>query len=375
MQTILAGGVVSADTVGAGGVQIVSSGGTVINPTSGTPIRGTQIFWVGANVTDFVSGGAHLEEAGLTVSGGVNVALKPFTSTTSVSVGAGGTTSNLTDLISATVLSGGSVTISSGATTTATFLNGGTETVLAGGTAGPGSAANGGYEDVLSGGHLVSGFAIGSGGTLELASGAVTSAPINFTAGSGIVSFDGTSTATPITGFQAGDEIALSSFSAGITSASLLNGGTELSITDGGQTFVISSISFAPGVLSGGQLDDAYQFTAGTVLVNGQSEQEVTLTYTPETEGPVLTGTIGTANEGGVVTLGLTDTVFDSDDTLGTVTITGLAGDLSNFSGSGSYNSVAGTWTGTAAQFNALTFTAGEDGTSTLTISATNTTS
>jgi autotransporter passenger strand-loop-strand repeat protein len=84
VQIVLAGGVVSADTVGAGGVQIVSSGGTVINPTSGTPIRGTQIFWVGANVTEFVSAGAHLEEAGLTVSSGVSVALKPFTSLTAL---------------------------------------------------------------------------------------------------------------------------------------------------------------------------------------------------------------------------------------------------------------------------------------------------
>ena len=41
----------------AGGIQVVSSDGTVINATSGTPIRGTQIFWVGANVSDWVSGG------------------------------------------------------------------------------------------------------------------------------------------------------------------------------------------------------------------------------------------------------------------------------------------------------------------------------
>ena len=51
----------------------------------------------------------------------------------------------------------------------------------------------------------------------------------------------------------------------------------------------------------------------------------------------------------------------DSDDTLGTVTITGLSNDLTNFNG-GSYTASTGTWTGTAAQFNALTFNAGEDG-------------
>jgi hypothetical protein len=54
------------------------------------------------------------------------------------------------------------------------------------------------------------------------------------------------------------------------------------------------------------------------------------------------------------------------------VTITGLASDLSLFNG-GSYTSATGTWTGTAAQFDALTFNAGEDGTFNLSISATTT--
>ena len=67
------------------------------------------------------------------------------------------------------------------------------------------------------------------------------------------------------------------------------------------------------------------------------------------------------ANEGATVTLGLTDAVRDAGDTLGTVTITGLSNDLSNFNG-GSYTASTGTWSGTAAQFDALTFKAGEDG-------------
>ena len=52
---------------------------------------------------------------------------------------------------------------------------------------------------------------------------------------------------------------------------------------------------------------------------------------------------------------------------MGTVTITGLSNDLTNFNG-GSYTASTGTWTGTAAQFNALTFKAGEDGIQHLTI-------
>ncbi len=55
-----------------------------------------------------------------------------------------------------------------------------------------------------------------------------------------------------------------------------------------------------------------------------------------------------------------------------TVTITGLAHDLTGFNG-GKYDSESGSWTGTAAEFNALTFNAGEDGVQNLTITATTT--
>ena len=101
----------------------------------------------------------------------------------------------------------------------------------------------------------------------------------------------------------------------------------------------------------------------------------LTITSAEGTELPILGGaTSATVNEGGLVTLGVTEAKFDSDDTLGTVTITGLPGDLSNFSG-GTYTAGTGTWTGTAAQFTALTFNAGDTaGTFTLSISAPNTT-
>ena len=100
-----------------------------------------------------------------------------------------------------------------------------------------------------------------------------------------------------------------------------------------------------------------------------------TATVAGAPEPPVLGGTTSaTVHMGGLVTLGVTDTPFDSDDTLGNVTITGLTHDLSDFSG-GTYTASSGTWTGTAAQFNALTFAAGHTtGTFTLSISAPNTT-
>ena len=87
-------------------------------------------------------------------------------------------------------------------------------------------------------------------------------------------------------------------------------------------------------------------------------------------EPPNLGGaTSDTVNQGGAVTLGVTDTGADADDTLGNVTITGLPTDLTNFSG-GSYS--GSTWTGSAAQFNALSFHAGnESGPFVLSIAAT----
>src|SRR5258706_14581982 len=64
------------------------------------------------------------------------------------------------------------------------------------------------------------------------------------------------------------------------------------------------------------------------------------------------------AEQGGVVTLGATVAAFDADDGAISVTITGLANDLSTFNG-GTYTAATGTWSGTAAQFNALSFTTG----------------
>ena len=79
-----------------------------------------------------------------------------------------------------------------------------------------------------------------------------------------------------------------------------------------------------------------------TVTVTDDGGQTTTITGTAtvigRSEGPVLGGaTSATVSEGAIVTLGATDTKFDSDDTLGNVTITGLPHDLGNFNG-GSYS-------------------------------------
>ena len=123
--------------------------------------------------------------------------------------------------------------------------------------------------------------------------------------------------------------------------------------------------------------EDGSDLIGVTIKDDGGSTASTTSTATvaPVAEKPVLGGaTSASVHMGALITLGVTDTAFDSDDTLGNVTITSLPHDLSDFNG-GTYNASSGTWTGTAAQFNALTFAAGHTtGTFTLSISAPNTT-
>src|SRR5439155_1320151 len=89
----------------------------------------------------------------------------------------------------------------------------------------------------------------------------------------------------------------------------------------------------------------------------GSKVENYTLTVNPIAENPVFSGSTATAalEEGGVVTLGASVATHDNDDGPIGVTITGLAGDLSLFNG-GHYDAGTGTWTGTATEFNALTF-------------------
>jgi hypothetical protein len=158
-----------------------------------------------------------------------------------------------------------------------------------------------------------------------------------------------------------------------------------VTITDSVDSTVFSSSTFT---LTGAEVGSTLTLHDGTnegnftlsVTANNTTSgeaassaaQSISVTVNPVAEGPVLGGsTSATVSEGALVTLGVTDTTVDGDDTLGTVTITGLPSDLSGFSG-GTYTSGTGTWTGTAAQFAALTFHAGETS-ATMSISATST--
>ncbi len=151
--------------------------------------------------------------------------------------------------------------------------------------------------------------------------------------------------------------------------------GVSLSDSSGALTVTNGSVTLTAAQLAGLTLK-ASGVTTATLTVTATNQatgtsvsQNIALTVNPL--APILGGaTAATVSEGGSVTLGATDTAAFSDDTLGTVTISGLPNNLTGFNG-GTYTASSGTWTGTAAQFNALSFKAGETGTETLSISAT----
>jgi transcription elongation GreA/GreB family factor len=152
---------------------------------------------------------------------------------------------------------------------------------------------------------------------------------------------------------------------------STFNGGTY---TSGTGTWTGTSAQFNALTFQAGENSTQHLTITATTsgAEAGTTVESYTLTVNPIQENPTFSGAVTTAasEQGGVVTLGATVAAHDADDGLVSVSINGLAHDLTNFSG-GTYNAGAGTWSGTAAQFNALTFKAGEDGIQHLTITAT----
>ncbi len=155
------------------------------------------------------------------------------------------------------------------------------------------------------------------------------------------------------------------------TSSSNFNGGSFANGVWTGSAAQFDALTFA--ALTAGT--STLSITATTAGADAGAAATESYTLTVDQAAPVLGGaTSDTVTEGGVVTLGASDAAAFGDDTLGNVTITGLPTDLSagGFNG-GTYTAASGTWTGSAAQFNALTFAAVTAGTSTLSISATTT--
>src|SRR5205814_2822188 len=93
------------------------------------------------------------------------------------------------------------------------------------------------------------------------------------------------------------------------------------------------------------------------------SSESYTLTVAPVAESPGLTAACASSWSADVcpVTLGASVATHDSDDGAISVTITGLAGDLSNFNG-GTYTAGTGTWTGSAAEFRSEERRVGKEG-------------
>ena len=202
--------------------------------------------------------------------------------------------------------------------------------------------------------------AIGGGGTAEF--GSTFDQNVTFS-GAGTLQLahsQGTDYSGTISGFGPGDALDLRDLAFATSGEQLAWDSADhtLTVSGGGQSAAL--------VLAGTYIQANFAVMGDS---GGGTSGDATVTFV--TQPPVLGGaTSDTVAAGGPVTLGAIDLASSSADTLGTVTITGLAHDLTGFNG-GTYTANTGTWTGTAAEFNALTFDAGAAGMSTLEISAT----
>ncbi|HEX3503105.1 MAG TPA: FecR domain-containing protein [Xanthobacteraceae bacterium] len=146
----------------------------------------------------------------------------------------------------------------------------------------------------------------------------------------------------------------------------------DISITDNGssQTFILTTTT---GQVVAEITSNFTDPNAGNLVTFTERESSADAggPYTA-TISNVSVSSAYEVNEHNTVQLGITD----SDPTNGTVTISGLPGDLTNFQtgdGGGTYTVTngIGTWTGTEAEFNTLSFTAGAPGTFELAVTAT----
>jgi fibronectin-binding autotransporter adhesin len=149
---VLSGGVESGAVVSSGGTDIVSSGGS----TTGTVVNsgGTEMLYIGAAFTNATfSAGANVALTGL-ISGPLPVQVNGLTSTlTGQTLASGATTSDLTEVLSATVASGGEVDVNSGGLIGATTIStGGSAFVSSGGRTSGVTLVAGGSETILSSG-------------------------------------------------------------------------------------------------------------------------------------------------------------------------------------------------------------------------------
>jgi hypothetical protein len=335
----------------ANGVDVTGAAGTVTN--SGT-IAATGNFSNGV----YLDAGGSVDNAGLIqAAGGVYVFGPAGTITNSGSISG-------TNGVGVFLLTGGTV-IDSG-----TISGSGGTAVDFGGTGGNLLVLGSGYK--LFGGAVGSG-TVGATNTLELGGSVGAALTVGYN-GLGLTNFQDVLFGsggydTLKVGSTVGTlPVTISGFALTSDIVDLTAIGSDGKITGQSGTQVTIAGSLGAVTL---QLDPS-DSTTFTISPDGSSGTDITLgqVVPPASKGPVLGGLTATSvSEGGVVTLGASDTVSDADDTLGAVTITSLPGDLTGVNG-GTYTAGTGTWTGTGAEFNALSFTAGEQGTFTLSISA-----
>jgi hypothetical protein len=177
---------------------------------------------------------------------------------------------------------------------------------------------------------------ITDGGTAHFAD--VLDQNVTFTASGGTLELDQAPGDFTITGFAKGDAIDFTN---------LGYSPSAYDFWDGPFLFVVNGSSVEMLSLNG-----SYNQNQFALEKDAAGDTELTIIK------PILTGsTAETVNEyNSVSSLGANDSATHSD-----VTITDLPGDLAGFDG-GTYNASTGTWAGTQAQFNTLSFTAGAAG-------------
>ena len=162
-----------------------------------------------------------------------------------------------------------------------------------------------------------------------------------------------------------GDDTITSITISGVPSDATLSTGTENS--DGTWTLTpdqLSGLTLTAGEQGSATLHVVVSSTEGD-LPPATASTNISVTVNPVAEPASLAGTESavTVNEDGTVSLDIVVTPHDGDDTITSVTITGVPSDATL--SAGTHNS-DGSWTLTPEQLSGLTLTAGEEGTANL---------
>ena len=126
-----------------------------------------------------------------------------------------------------------------------------------------------------------------------------------------------------VTPFNSGDSVSVTI--TGIPSdVTLSDSGGSLTVSNGSVT--LTAAQLAGLTLQAGEASSTLTVTATENSLT--TSQTIAVTVTPVAEAPVVTVSDPvTVNEGATVALAITDIAADADDTLGVVTISGVAGD------------------------------------------------